>query len=201
MQYHSLSFALFNQLGYEHPFIYVWYEYNTDIHSSVYLAYGGYYRQAIGLLRPWIELVLAGLFFEKQPKEEFQYWLEGKNRTPSIQTSIKKIWSTNKPNWLVSLEQLADELDKYIHSRGIEKVKLQAGRDNVPRYIPHAYDIWYQLFKRCFASYTEILVNTHPNELINYFEPAKNETRTLYSSIPDDLQYIIEPIILLRDDL
>jgi hypothetical protein len=163
----------------------------------VYLAYGGYYRQAMGLLRSWIELVLAGLFFEKQPQEDFQRWLEGKNRTPSIQTTIKKIWSSSKPHWVVSLEELADELDRYVHSRGIEKTKLQVGRDNVPRYIPHAYDIWYQLFKRSFAMYIEILVNTHPNELNNYYGRSKKETEELYSSIPADLQCIIEPVISL----
>lgn len=191
----NLSYAIFDMLGYDQPFSYTWYEYNTDIHSSVYLAYGGYYRQAIGLLRSWLELVLAGLYFEKRLVDDFKNWRVGKFRTPSIQTTIKSIWLTDKPSWVINLENFTDELDSFVHNRGIDKSRLQSGRDNVPRYIPHSYDIWYQYFKKSFSAYVEILINTHANELKGYFRRSPKLTSELYNDLPADMEYLIESII------
>ena len=43
--------------------------------------------------------------------------------------------------------RMYDKLSTFTHSRGIDKYRLQEGRDNVPRYLERSFNLWFKLFK------------------------------------------------------
>lgn len=53
-----VNYALFVELGDDHPTPRLWLECETDLRGSIYLTLGGYYRQALICLRTWLELTL-----------------------------------------------------------------------------------------------------------------------------------------------
>ncbi len=72
-----INFALWSSLPQGHPVGELWLETQTDLHAAIYLAYGGYFRQAFVVLRTWFELALAGLYFAnhyKQPNSRYRQW-------------------------------------------------------------------------------------------------------------------------------
>ena len=58
-----LHYALWVELPKGHPTGELWLETNTDIRASIYLAYGGYFQQALTVLRSWFEISVLGVYF------------------------------------------------------------------------------------------------------------------------------------------
>src|SRR5574337_1923526 len=58
-----VHFALWSQLPKNHLVGELWLETQTDLQASIYLAYGGFFRQALTVLRSWFEIAVHGVFF------------------------------------------------------------------------------------------------------------------------------------------
>ncbi len=46
-----VNFALWNELPKNHPVAELWLESQTDLQATIYLAYGGFFRQALVIVR------------------------------------------------------------------------------------------------------------------------------------------------------
>lgn len=189
-----LSFSMFQTLGRDHPFAYVWYELQTDVNASVYLAYGGYYKQAFSPLRSWLQLAYAGAFFETRPND-FRGWRDDLNDTPSVRTVCTQLWPERTPQWAIGARELEESLGRTIHNRGLGRSRFQDGRDNVPRYVAHAYGQWFNAFERCFAAYIVLIAETHSDDARAYLSGAPEETRRLRISTPSHLLYLLRDVL------
>jgi len=62
---HSLiNFALWSELPKNHPVGELWLETQTDLEDSIYLAYGGFFRQALAIIRFWFEIAVHAFIFQ-----------------------------------------------------------------------------------------------------------------------------------------
>jgi len=148
----KLNFRLFEKFGVQHPVSQLWLESETDIKASVYLCFGGHYRQAIAILRNWLELTLLAIYFSKCPYE-YEKWKKGVKKSPTGRILIGKVFKnemkkiTTKKKIKKKCKKIYGKLSVFIHSRSIDKYKLQEGRDNVPRYLEESFNLWFKLFK------------------------------------------------------
>jgi len=148
----EVNFRLFEKLGAQHPISQLWLESETDIKASVYLCFGGYYRQAIVILRSWLELTLMAIYFSKYP-QKYKKWKRGIEKSPGGNNLISKVFENGKKEIALKKKikerriRMYDKLSAFTHSRGIDKYKLQEGRDNVPRYLEKSFNLWFKLFK------------------------------------------------------
>jgi hypothetical protein len=75
-----VHFALWSVLPKNHPVAELWMEPQTDLQASIYLAYGGFFRQALTVLRAWFEIAVHGVFFSAhygQPTARYEQWRKG----------------------------------------------------------------------------------------------------------------------------
>jgi hypothetical protein len=170
-----VNFVLFMKLGEKHPSAQMWLETETDLSSSIYLMLGGYYRQALMCLRTWLELTLIGIFYNKHYKEKisrYNQWKANQRRSPKWNDLLDSVFTkpefqnANKAiNLRNKLEVLYDELSAFVHNRGMSKYKLQNGRDNVPRYVENAFDVYYKMLQKTFDMLVLILFVAYEKEL------------------------------------
>lgn len=149
-----IHFALWSNLPERHPIRDLWSESNTDLLATIYLAYGGYYRQAFTALRSWFEIVIHGMYFADhcgQQNERYEQWRRGLRNAPVNMNSITASLASRttscgthitRETILSKLDSVYSFLSLHAHGRGLDKFDLQNGRDNVPRYLPKSFDLW-----------------------------------------------------------
>jgi len=170
-----VNFVLFMKLGEKHPSAQIWLETETDLSSSIYLMLGGYYRQALMCLRTWLELTLIGIYYNKYYKEgtsRYNQWKTNQRQSPTWKNLLDSLFTrpefqnANKSiNLRRELEVLYTELSAFVHNRGMSKYKLQNGRDNVPRYVENAFDVYYKMLQKTFDTLVLILFVSYQKEL------------------------------------
>lgn len=143
----ELNFILFEKFGPEHPISQLWLESETDLKASIYLAFGGYYRQAIAILRNWLELTLLAIYYSNHWKE-YKLWKQKEYQAPIGKSLIKKVFDNKGLELQDKCENLYSLLSGFSHTQGIDKYQLQKGRDNVPRYLDKPFDLWFTLLKK-----------------------------------------------------
>jgi hypothetical protein len=161
-----VSFGLWSELPASHPVGELWLETQTDILATIYLAYGGFFRQAFTILRTWFELSVAGVFFSdhyRQPTSRYVRWRQGERQAPANMQDICHSLAARPSNnrsipasvFLAKLDPLYSFLSKHAHGQGLDVFDLQDGRDNVPRFLGPSWDLWFtkalEVFDaRCF---------------------------------------------------
>ena len=135
----------------------------------------GYYRQALMCLRTWLELTLIGIYYNKYYKEKtsrYNQWKANQRRSPTWKNLLDSLFTrlefqnANKSiNLRNKLEALYTELSAFVHNRGMSKYKLQNGRDNVPRYVENAFDVYYEMLQKTFNMLVLILFVSYQKEL------------------------------------
>jgi len=141
----------------EHPQRELWLESQTDLMSSIYLVLGGYYRQAFVCLRTWFEITLLAVYYSKYYKgtgSRYNQWKKGIRHSPNWKHLLDSLFSriqfqsVNVNIGLRSkLERFYTELSAFVHNRGMLKYDLQRGRDNVPRFVNHAFDLYLSCYR------------------------------------------------------
>jgi len=196
-----VHYALWVELPKGHPTGELWLETNTDIRASIYLAYGGYFRQALAVLRSWFEISVLGVFFGAhygQPTGRYEQWKRGARNSPvkmwdichSLAQRSDRSKSTDEVGFRARLLPLYEVLSKQVHSRGIEVYDLQGGRDNVPRYLEHSFTKWHQSVLDVFDAICFLFDEFYRNELRKYLLNAPVElkrARTYASALEVDV--------------
>lgn len=198
-----LNYAVFAILGAEHPSSQLWLESETDLKASIYLVLGGYYRQAVATSRNWLEIALTGIYFNQYyrgPSSRYNQWKAGVRQSPKWPQLLDSVFRRatfaivdTKRDLRQTLNNLYSELSSFVHSRGIEIYALQNGRDNVPRYIEHSFDLWFSLAKRTLSAISLVLIIEYGDELRTYLQASPEELRRLKESLPTEA--IDDPLV------
>jgi len=149
-----VHFALWSELPRNHPVAELWLETETDLLATVYLAYGGFFRQALTVLRAWFEIAVHGVYFSGhygQPSERYEQWRHGQRMAPANMRVLAKALASRQDKtlqideiaMLTKLNDIYSFLSRHTHAQGLDIYDLQQGRDNVPRYLSRSFDIWY----------------------------------------------------------
>jgi len=164
-----VHFALWSELPKNHPVGELWLETQTDLQASIYLAYGGFFRQALTVLRGWFEIAIHGIFYSAhygQPTARYERWRGGQRNAPARMKQLAEALAARNDKLIpvdrVMIFQKIDPLYAFFshqtHAQGLDIYNLQKGRDNVARYLPRVMTFG---FRRCsrplmqYASFTE----------------------------------------------
>ncbi len=191
-----LNHAVFAKLGEQHPSSQLWLESETDLKASIYLVLGGYYRQAVATLRNWLEITLTGIYFNQYyrgPNSRFNQWKAGVRQSPKWPHLLGSLFrraefaaADTNTNLRQELINLYSELSCFVHGRGIEIYALQNGRDNVPRYIEHSFDLWFSLAKRTLTATSLVFIIEYGSELRAYLQASTGELSRLKEASPTE---------------
>lgn len=183
-----VHFALWSELPNNHPVAELWFETQTDLHATIYLAYGGFFRQAFTVLRSWFEIAVHGVFFSAhygQPSGRYELWRKGQHNAPANMEKIAaslavrpdKVIQVSETALLQKLKPIYSVLAEQAHGKGIDIYDLQEGRDNVPRYLPKSFDLWYSKVLESFDALCFLYRIFLQNEIGAYLNKSDEETK------------------------
>jgi len=183
-----LHFALWTSLPQGHPVGELWLETETDLHAAIYLAYGGYFRQAFVILRTWFELTVAGVYFAnhyKQSNSRYRQWRGGTRQAPANMREVAESLASYAIKSLAvssgaiqqQLEPVYSLLSHHVHGQGLDVYDLQNGRDNVPRFLARSFDLWWSGVIQVFAATCYLYKLFYPREIGEYLCGSKQELR------------------------
>lgn len=180
-----IHFALWNNLPEGHPVGQLWLETNTDLEATIYLAYGGFFRQALAVLRSWFEIAVYGIYFSfhyGQPTSRYAQWRRGERQAPAnmgkISESIATKLGHGELQWeLAALSPAYSFLSEHVHGQGLDRHDLQSGRDNVPRFLPRSFDIWLEAIIKAFNAIYSIYAKLFGEEVYAYLTSSRSERR------------------------
>lgn len=179
-------FALWSELPRDHPVGQLWLETQTDLLATIYLAYGGFFRQALTVLRSWFEIAVHGVFFSGhygQPEGRYEQWRLGQRNAPanmpdlaqSLASRTDRATQVDKSVILDKLDPVYKFLSHQTHAQGLDIYELQQGRDNVPRYLPKSFDLWYASVLEAFDAVSFLYRLFFPKEIAAYLKRSGAE--------------------------
>ena len=154
-----------------------------EAQSSIVLALHGSYKNAVQILRGWLELVVAGIYYDHH-QSEGQHWLEKGRymRFKSFKSKLQheKVLSTQ------TFEQVSktwEKLSVYVHSlaRVLEGTCAETGYGAVfPEYNQRYFDEWFNFLLEIYNLCCILLVEHIPEvldskEIDHFFEPKAVE--------------------------
>ncbi|HUY14702.1 MAG TPA: hypothetical protein VMX16_13905 [Terriglobia bacterium] len=207
-------FALWSQLPPGHPVAELWLETQTDLVATIYLAYGGFFRQALTVLRAWFEIAVHGVYFSGhygQPDGRYEQWRRGQRNAPAKMQAIAKSLASRTDKALqvgesAILEKLYPVykvLSLQTHAQGLDIYELQEGRDNVPRYLPKSFDLWYAKVLEAFNAISFLYRVFFPEEIATYLKGSKAELesavelKNLIGKLIPEFGELVEDVLVL----
>lgn len=205
-----IHFALWSELPKNHPVGALWLETNTDLLSTIYLSYGGFFRQALTILRSWFELGIHGVFFSAhyaQSSSRYEQWRIGYRNAPAKIIDIANSLA-NRPDKLFNADKemiknklsIYSFLSEHAHGRGLDIYNLQEGRDNVPRFLPKSFDIWYVKVLEAFDSLCFFYRLFFLKEIALYFKKPDNEMQRA-RNLKNVFKELMPEFIALLDEI
>ena len=76
---------------------------------------------------------------------------------------------------LGKLKPIYSSLSQHTHAQGLDVYKYQEGRDNVPRYLPRSYEIWYKTLLEAFDDIAFLYRIFFPKEIAAYLKTSQAE--------------------------
>ncbi len=210
-----MHFALWSELPAGHPVAELWLETQTDLLATIYLAYGGFFRQALTILRSWFEIAVHGVFFSEhygQPNDRYEQWRRGRRNAPakmldlarSLASRADKAVNVEESAILDKLGPVYEFLSLQTHAQGLDIYDLQKGRDNVPRYLPESFDLWLAKVLEAFNAICFLYRLFFPKEIAAYLKGSRAElermvelTRVLRSPIPEFGTLVDDVLVLV----
>lgn len=86
------------------------------IKASSVLAFYGYYRSALDLLRSSIEVLVYSLYFDSFEKEQGRKWLEGQKGAPNFRVAFNKLKQVLPSPFHSEIDNAYGKLNKYVHA-------------------------------------------------------------------------------------
>ena len=183
-----VHFALWSELPGNHPVAELWLETQTDLQATIYLAYGGFFRQAFTVLRSWFEIAVHGVFFSShygQPSGRYEKWRNGERTAPanmqkiaaSLATRSDKLIAVDENTLKQKLDPIYTVLTKQAHGEGLDVYNLQEDRDNVTRYLPKSFELWYSKALESFDTLCFLYRVFFPREIAAYLNRSDAETK------------------------
>ncbi len=83
--------------------------------------------------------------------------------------------------------------------RALDVQKTQEGRDNVPRFLPNSYDIWYTMIE-VFDTVSLLYRIFFPKELASYFKESEPELKRI-CNVTTSLSNFMPEFKKLMDDV
>lgn len=184
------NFALWSQLPKGHPVGELWLETQTDLLATIYLAYGGFFRQALTIVRSWFEITTHAVFFSGhygQPTGRYEKWREGQRNAPANMTILADSLAARKDRELpvddkmfrLKLCPIYEFLSRQAHAQGLDVCNLQEGRDNVPRYLPKSFDLWYSKVLEAFDAISFLHRVFFPRPVAEYLRGSRKELESM----------------------
>jgi hypothetical protein len=181
-----VHFALWSELPSNHPVAELWLETQTDLQATIYLAYGGFFRQAFTVLRSWFEIAVHGVFFSAhygQSTSRYEQWRNGKREAPANMRKIAASLAARSSNSIKldeaaifqKLDPIYSLLAQQVHGQGLDVYDLQAGRDNVPRYLSKSYDLWFKKLLDSFDAVCFLYWAFFQDEIASYLTKSGQE--------------------------
>ncbi len=185
-----IHYPLWQELPKNHPVGELWLETETDLKATIYLAYGGFFRQALTVLRSWFEIAIHGVYFSDhwgQPTEKYEQWRKGGRNAPAhvgdlaraLTSRTDKSMAVDEHAIGARLEPVYSFLSKQTHAQGLDMFNLQEGRDNVPRFLEKSFDVWYQKTLDAFDALCFLYEIFFTKPLVSYFEGSAEERKRL----------------------
>jgi hypothetical protein len=164
-----------------HYFIAAYIESTREVQSSIVLALHGSYKNAVQILRNWLELVVAGIYYDHHTAEgkdweekghhihfgEFKKSLSQRDKVLSAETAsdISSAWK---------------RLSEYVHSHAyvLESVSARSGYGAIaPEYNREYFEKWFDFLKEMYKLCSILLVENIPEVLESekieeFFEPT-----------------------------
>lgn len=154
-------------------------EAQVDLEASVFLALSGFVKQAIQVLRSWLELSLLGLWFSYSEKE-FEKWMY---RLPGAPFAARSFF---RRKWLVDLvskspklkecERLYGLVDRLLklyaqlsastHTRGYWSFETIGRRRPIAAYNSNNFAKWYKHFWVAYSLVSAILFLRFPDSYL-----------------------------------
>ena len=188
-----IHFGLLCELSEHHPVAEMWLESQTDLLASVYLAYGGFFRQALAIVRSWFEIAVHALFFSAHYGQP-----TGARNAPANMPALARSLA-NRPDKLVNIDEstILAKLDpiysflcEHVHAQGVDVHNLQQGRDIVPRYLPRSFEVWYEKLLEAFDSVCflyKLFFSQHIASHLAKSETEKQSAQSLVGSLSGTL--------------
>jgi len=207
-----IHFALWSELPKNHPVGELWLESQTDLLATIYLAYGGFFRQALAVLRGWFEIAVHGVFFSThygQPTSPYEQWRKGQRNAPanikniarSLASRQDRAVQVDEDTIFKKLDPIYSFLSQHTHAQGLDMYDLQRGRDNVPRYLLKSFDVWYEKTLEVFDAICFLYSIFYPKEVALYLKKSSAETqracdlRKLLSNATPEFDKLINAIV------
>jgi len=203
-----LGFVLSEEMGPTDPLSVLSLEAQADIESSILLAISGFYRHATLVLRSWLALGYASVWFsfnftgfnlwmKRDANAPFRY--RGVMNSHLLQELMSKTEHLKKASKAFNLVKngmrLHLELSDFVHSRGREALDIYQRDDSVPHYYSERLRSWFDRFRQVFeiwvilifARYPQLLKTVrHPQEKEQVLSALSNETRARFQSLSKD---------------
>lgn len=154
-------------------------EAQVDLEASVYLALSGFVKQALQVLRSWLELSLLGLWFGYNEKE-FEKWMYRLPGAPfAARGSFGRKWLVDlvskspklkegevKYGLVDRLLKLYVELSASTHTRGYWSFETIGRRHSIAAYNPKNFEKWYKHFWAAYSLVSAILFLRFPDSYL-----------------------------------
>ena len=151
-----------------------------EAQSSIVLALHGSYKNAVQILRSWLEIMIAGIYYDHHEKEgenwlKKGYFIRFKTFNARLRRGKTLSHQTSK-----DVSEAWDTLSAYVHSLGhvLEGTIAETGYGAVfPEYNKRYFDEWFSFLKEVYNLCCVLLVEHIPevldSEKIDYFFKPK----------------------------
>jgi hypothetical protein len=179
-------------------------EAQVDLEASVYLALSGFVKQALQVLRSWLELALLGLWFSYS-KNEFEKWMYrlprapfpttgfvGKKRLFDLVSKSPKLKECQMKYPVVDrLLKLYAELSASTHTRGYPSFETIGRGYPIATYNRENFAKWYKHFWAAYSLVSAILFLRFPE---SYLQDRQEWDHIASGMMGSDLRMVKETL-------
>ena len=102
------------------------------------------------------------------------------NVARSLASRQDVVVKVNEDTIFKKLDPLYSFLSQQTHAQGLDVYDLQRGRDNVPRYLPRSFDIWYKKVLEVFDIFCFLYGIFYVNEITAYIRKSDAEIQRAF---------------------